>query len=182
MEKSAASLTQFANVLEKIPIFKGLTAEQSTKILSICVKKAFSKKEIICQTGDESNNMYILLTGLLQVTLSDGKELSRIRPINIFGEMGLFTGERRSANVSPMNDSIILIIHKQELFKLFRDDSEIAIRVLLNVIHDMAKKLRKNNEIIEALKKICPPGEATMVISKALMETEEYRRIRSKPE
>ncbi len=125
--------------------------------------------------------MYILLTGLLQVTLSDGKELSRIRPINIFGEMGVFTGERRSANVSAMNDSIVLIIHKPNLFKLFREESEIGIRVLLNIIDDMAKKLRKNNDIIEALKKICPPGESTMIISKAQIETAEYRRLRSKP-
>lgn len=182
MEKSNPPQTQFVSILEKIPIFRGLTSQQGMKILGICVKKGYSKKAIVCRAGEESNEMYILLKGILQVTLSDGKELFRIHPIGIVGEMGVFTGERRSANVLVMNDSILMIIHKQELFKLFRDDSELGIRILVNVIRDLSKKLRKNNEIIEALKKICPPGEAKLVISKTLLDTEEYRRVRTKPQ
>ena len=180
MNKATTAQSQIISVLEKVPIFQGLTPQQSKKILGVCTKKAIPKKQILCRTGDESKEMYILLAGLLNITLNDGKELSRINPIGIVGEMGLFTGERRSANVTAAQDSVIFILSLQNLLSLFRADSEIAIRILMNVIKDMSHKLRKNNDIIEALEKLCPPAEAAMVIKKTLRETEEYRQVKAK--
>lgn len=167
--------TEYLQILGKIPIFKGLTPKQCNRILKICSKRTVAQDEVICSAGDESNEMFILIKGLLRVTFPNGKELSRIQPVGIVGEMGVFTGERRSAKVTAMIDSLILVIHKTEILKLFRYDSDLKTHVLINVIQDLCTKVRANNMIIEEMKKICSPGESTMLIDKLLSTPDEKK-------
>ena len=98
--------------------------------------------------------MFILIKGILKVVFPDGKELSRISPVETVGEMGLFTAERRSASVVAVEDSILLAIYKKELMNLFRKESDVGIQILTNVISDMSNKLKKSNTTIEELKKL----------------------------
>jgi CRP-like cAMP-binding protein len=111
--------------------------------------------------------MYILVKGKLDVTFSDGKVLSHVSPADIVGEMGIFTGERRSAGVVTAENSTVISIHKSELFKLFRKDTKFTICILMNIIKDITKKLKKNNMIIEEMRKSCPPELYKLIISKA---------------
>lgn len=155
---------QLIEILEKIPLFHGLSVHQFKSILRICSRRNILRGDTICRIGEESWEFFILLQGALKITFEDGKELSRIDPIGIAGEMGVFTNERRSANIMAVRHSILLSIHKMELMKLFRHDADLGIRVLLNVISDLAKKLRRNNLIIQDLKQYCPPGISTGII------------------
>jgi CRP-like cAMP-binding protein len=159
---------QLIEILQKIPLFQGLALHQFKKVLRICARRTFTEDEMLFHSGDESWEMFILLRGELKVTFVDGKELSRIEPIGLVGEMGVFTGQRRSATTLAAAPSILLSIHKMELLKLFRHDADLGIRVLLNVILDLSAKLRRDNEIIENLKQYCPPGTLTGIISAKL--------------
>ena len=159
-------------ILEKIPIFKGLSIDQFKRIINICSNRNLTVNEILCRTEDESYEMFILIKGLLKVVFSNGKELSRVSPIGIVGEMGVFTNERRSASVLAASESIILSINKKELFWLFRSDSDLGTRILMNVINDIANKLKKNNILIEELKQVCPPNKYSRVLSESLVNGE----------
>ena len=143
----------YIGILEKIPMFKGLRVDQFKKILHICSKQIFLLDEVICAEGDESFRMFILLKGSLKVIFADGKEFSRISSVGMVGEMGVFTGERRSASVVGAEEGVLISIHKAELFKLFRHDTDLGIKILLNVILDVSHKLKKSNAIIDELKK-----------------------------
>jgi CRP-like cAMP-binding protein len=156
---------QLIEILQKIPLFRGLSLHQFKKVLHICTRRVFAEGEALFHAGDESWEIFILLRGTLKVTFEDGKELSRIEPIGIVGEMGVLTGQRRSATTLTAVPSILLSLHKMELLKLFRHDADLGIRVLLNVILDLSAKLRRDNEIIGDLKEICPPGASTGIIS-----------------
>ena len=164
---------RFIKILEKIPVFKDLSVDQFQKLINICSKRIYKKDEQICVGGDESYEMFILLEGELKVTIPNGKEISRVKPVGIVGEMGIFTGETRSASVLASTDSIVLIINKPELLSLFQQDCILAARILMNVIKDLSHKLKKNNVIIEEMRQICMPGEFTKILSKALMENDE---------
>jgi len=160
-------------ILEKIPIFKSLSIDQFKRIINICSNRNLTVNEVLCRAEDESYEMFILIKGLLKVVFSNGKELSRISPIGIVGEMGVFTNERRSASVVAASKCIILSINKRELFWLFRSDSDLGIRILMNVVNDMAHKLKKNNILIEELRQICPPNKYSKILSQVLMNPEE---------
>lgn len=155
---------RLVEVLEKIPLLRGLSLNQFKKILGICAKRTFIKDEILCRTGEESFEIFILLMGALKVTFEDGKELSRIIPIGIVGEMGVLTGDRRSATIIAAEDSLLLSIHKTELMRVLRADADLATHVLMNVIDDLSEKIRRDNRIMDDLRQVCPPGRWTHII------------------
>ena len=168
----AKNYYQFIKILKKIPIFKELTIQQFQMILNICSKQFYKKNEKLFLKGDDSHEMFILIQGELKITFRDGKEFSRIHPVGFVGEMGIFTSQPRSATVEAATDSILLTIHKTELFKLFEKDCFIATHILMNVIKDLSCKLRNDNIIIEELRQMSFPGDFTKVLSKILTENE----------
>jgi len=134
---------------KKIPMFKGLTTEQLKKMLNICAKKVYPNQEHIFRIGEESNNMFILLKGKISIMFDSGIELQSITPAGTVGEMGIFTGEKRSASVFAVSDCTVLNFNKEEMFKLFSKDNDLSIKILLNVIKDLSQRIRKDNEQLE---------------------------------
>ena len=141
----------YMSILKKIPIFKGLNMNQFHNILSICKQTMIARNEYIFQAGEESGSMFILIKGQLNVILPDGRILTRINPPGIVGEMGVFTKVQRSATICTKNDSILLVIKKPELSRLFLTNCELHVKILLNIITDLSNKVRKDNKIIEFL-------------------------------
>ncbi|MBN1292792.1 MAG: protein kinase [Candidatus Latescibacteria bacterium] len=163
---------QVIDVLGRIPIFRGLSLPQLKKILGICSKRTLYKDEILCYIDEESFNIFILIKGMLRITFREGKELSRIIPLGIVGEMGVFTGEKRSAMVIAANECVVLDILKSDLFEVLHNDSDMGIIVLKNVIDDLAKKLRINNVIIEKLEQVCDIEDYSAIISQVLPDSQ----------
>lgn len=155
---------QFVSVLQKIPVFKHLTVDQFSKLLSISRTISMKPHQLLCVAGEESHEMYVLLSGELTVIGARGEELSRITSIGIVGEMGLFTGEDRSATVEVAEDAIVLVIGRDELFELFKTDHGLALQILSNVIRDLSRKLKQNNIVIEELRHVCKPETMAMTI------------------
>ena len=56
---------------------------------------------MVFMEGDRPGELYILTEGLLKVTFK-GKEVNKILPISTVGEMGVFTGEPRSATITSV--------------------------------------------------------------------------------
>ena len=137
--------------LKNMSIFKGLTEEQLNKMVRICSKKKFAYQEEIYRINDKSEDMFIILKGKISISFNTGIALQNIVPTGVVGEMGVFTGETRSATVIAGTDCLVLNINKYELIKLFRNDIELWVKIQSNVIRDLAHKVRKDNEIIEEL-------------------------------
>ena len=141
------------DILKKIPIFKGLTSYQYQQILNICFKKIFVKEQFICQEVDESNEMYIIISGQLQVMFHNKTVLTTISPISLVGELVFFTGGQGFSSVITTTESIVISIHKNEFFNLLKRDSNLSFSILMNVISELVHKLRKGDKIIDDLKK-----------------------------
>ena len=146
--------SQLIEVLRKIPLFKGLGLLQFKEMLRICGRRNFKEGESVCRMGEESLEFFILLQGTLKVLLEDDKVIARIEPIGVVGEMGVFTGEKRSANIVAATPSLVLTIHRMEIMKLFRMDVDMGIRIHQNVIQELASKIRRDNTIIQQLRKL----------------------------
>ena len=164
---------QIIDVLERIPIFKGLSFEQFKEILMICSRQILNEGETLCHAGEESHEIFILIRGKLRITFEDGKEFSRIRPLGIVGEMGVFTGDKRAATVIAASKCIILTINKYDLFKIINNNPKLGLLVQSNVIEDLTRKMKTNNVIIEELKQITPPDKFSAIISRIFMDIDD---------
>ena len=154
-------------------MFNELKVEQIKEIFRICSIKKLAKDDILCHTGDESNHIYILIAGFLRATLKDGSQLSHISPLWTIGEMGVFSGERRSATVIAGSECRLLTIHKTELFRVFRNDPVLGKQVAMNINKYLAHKLRINQAIIEELKALCTQEEYSKIINRVLKNLDE---------
>ena len=98
-------------VLRKIPIFKGLSPSQVKKILGLCVHKSYELGSQVCRSNSPSDEMYILLSGELIVVTGEGIRVATILPVTTVGEMGVITGQPRSASVEVKKPSNIFAVH-----------------------------------------------------------------------
>ena len=87
-------------VIEKIPMFKNLGPENARKVLMGCEFRNAGPWEVLCQHKGASNELFILLSGRLGIFSGDNVQLAAVQPVAPVGEMGLITGESRSATVN----------------------------------------------------------------------------------
>ncbi len=145
-------MDQSFEVLKEIPLFDGLTPANLQQIHNLCNLQQFSAGVTICEAGSASTEMFILLEGNLAVCTSGGFEVARISPVGVVGEMGLFTGEPRSADVLTTDGVIVFQIRRDTVRELFVKHREICVRVLRNVIRILSQKINHTNSQIEDLK------------------------------
>ncbi len=136
--------------MEILPILRELTDEQFESLLSICIKKELPALTVIFEEGNQSEDMYILTEGSLKV-LFGGKRVGEIYPVSTVGEMGVFTGEPRSARVITVTKCTLLRIMKNDLFEVLEKDKDFYIKFQKVMFQDVAYKLRMTNETIAKL-------------------------------
>lgn len=90
-------------IVQKIQIFKGLTTGRIRKILASCSHKIYQVGELVCRSNIPSDEMSILIAGELAVVTVEGLRVVTISPVTTVGEMGVFTGQPRSATVEAQS-------------------------------------------------------------------------------
>jgi CRP-like cAMP-binding protein len=132
-------------LIGRIPIFSGLPAGGCETILSLCTKIALDRGDILCTRGEPSDSMFLLLFGKLAVRIEDSAVIATIDPVTSIGEMGVFTGEPRSATVEAMERSALLRLASADIDHLTEAHPEIGIPVMRNVIRILAERVSADN-------------------------------------
>jgi len=119
-------------VIKRIDLFQVLTPEEQ-KLVADGMKKvqANEGENIICQ-GDEDNSMFILVEGLLSVYIKEGdveQMVAHIYPGHFFGEMSLFTGEKRVATVKSNVDAVLYELPLQAMEPIMKNRPELADKI-----------------------------------------------------
>lgn len=73
--------------------------------------------ETIIVENEIGDNVYILQSGALKVT-AGGHLVAQLEAVEIFGEMAIFNGARRSASVSTIAPSTVLCFSKAQFIAL----------------------------------------------------------------
>ena len=132
-------------VLEKIPFFRGLSSGQVRKILGACNHRSCRPGEKLCRNNTASDEMYILLSGELAVVTAEGVKFARIVPVTTVGEMGIVTGQPRSATVEVLEPSNVLVIRKAQFDPMLREDPDMRLTVYRHIIDVLSSKLNNDN-------------------------------------
>ena len=93
-------------VLQKISVFKGLELEHIQRLLRVGTSQTYGIGEQVYSIGEPSDEMLVLLQGKMVVTSAGGEELGDLGPGMLTGEMGVFTNQPRSANISSVDRSV----------------------------------------------------------------------------
>jgi len=112
-------------------------AELAAPLAAAGTPRAYPKRTVIFQEGDESDHVFVVLSGRLKVFLAngDGREivLDILGPGQFFGEMTL-DGGPRSASVMTLEPSRLSLVRRDEVRRFFATDPDAAFELLTIVI------------------------------------------------
>jgi small-conductance mechanosensitive channel/CRP-like cAMP-binding protein len=129
--------------INNIPIFVPLNDDEIEKIASASKLRVFAPGEKIVRKGQKGNSMFVVHDGSVTVQIrEDGvvKPIRQLKEGGFFGEMGLFTGEPRTATVVADEETQVVEIKH----------------------HCMKPILEANPELVEAFSKIIDERRAAL--------------------
>ncbi|MEN3038753.1 MAG: Crp/Fnr family transcriptional regulator [Candidatus Kryptonium sp.] len=137
--------------LRNVSIFEELPERDLEKIANLGTRKTFTKGNVILMEDEIGSALFIIINGKVKVSRLDetGREviLSILGPGEVFGEMSLLDGMKRSATVSAITDTEVLIIYRDDFLNLLNKYPQIAISLL----RELAQRLRKADMQIKSL-------------------------------
>lgn len=137
--------------LRTVPLFQGLPDDRLAAVARCAMMRRIGRGQAVVRAGDRTDFVYFVLTGSLKVTVSDedGREviLSILGQGELFGEMGMFGEQTRSASVVAVVPSDLVQISKQDFRRAMEDNFEIAWRIMTK----LADRLRNADRKIESL-------------------------------
>lgn len=114
-ERSHARRTVSAEELvANFPLFSGLTPEQREVLLLHFEMRKLQPGERIIHVGDEADAVYFISKGEVEVAPRSRRDRIKLQAGSFFGEMALLSGERRSADVTALDFTKLLVLRKRD--------------------------------------------------------------------
>ncbi len=152
--------------LKAIPIFSSLDGNQLRLILSKCRRASTPRGTVIIGQDEDGCDLYYIIDGAVKISRihKDGREviLDTLQKGDFFGELSFVDSGQRSATVTALIPSTILILPREHFLKLLKKNGDIGIGIL----SVLASRLRKADETIETLTFLDVAGR----VAKLLME------------
>ena len=112
------------------------------------LKQKFLPDEYIFKQGEKGDKAYLLLDGRIAIEV-DGKKVSEISEMEIFGEMSLILKKTRTASIRVLKPSIVLPIDK----KILADLLEKSPPIIKSMVKQLSYRLAQCDCEIKSLKK-----------------------------
>jgi len=134
---------QVDKLIQHVELFHGFSREEVVKIFSKGMTMRVSKGETVFYKGTVGSQMYVVLGGTVGVFDND-KIIAKLRTGDMFGEMAIVNQEPRSATVIAVEDSKLFVLSEDTFKRLLT--KHVAIRLLMNIIHTLSKRLKNTNQ------------------------------------
>jgi small-conductance mechanosensitive channel/CRP-like cAMP-binding protein len=134
--------------LSDVEIFAPLSDEETQNLAEKCEAKIFSPNEPIVRKGQQGNSMFVVHRGSVKIQIVENgvpRTVNTLYEGEIFGEMGLFTGEPRAANVVAAEETEVLEIKHTAVKPLFKKNPNLA-EALSQTIAERKALLSSANE------------------------------------
>jgi CRP/FNR family cyclic AMP-dependent transcriptional regulator len=171
------------------PPFLGLSEQDIAALSRRAVTRSFPKNSIIVNEGDETDTLYIILSGRVKVFLAneEGKEivLDTQGPGEYFGEMVLDEGPR-SASVMTLEPSRFQLIPRDDVKTLLTTHPDFAMHLVCKLIYrgrvltEHVKSLALKNvyeRFSKLLHELSVPENGKRVMHEKLSQQEMANRI-----
>lgn len=133
-------------LLHRVRAFSALSPEDLEHVAQVVVPRSFGAGEVVFKEGDEGSTCYVVRSGRMRAVRAHpgGRSitLAHFGPGDIFGEMAMFDGERRSATVESVEDSDAIAILSADMHRLVRQYPDISVKLIVA----LGRRLRETNE------------------------------------
>jgi len=136
--------------IAKFQIFQGLSPEEINHISLLGQEVEYENEEIIFEDSRLPSDFFILLDGRASVEMDvphmdkDGRkrvQLAILRGGDVFGEIGLLEGKRRSASVKAIEKVLALKINGKKLTKFLRGNPHAGYQLMRNLALILSQRI-----------------------------------------
>ncbi len=128
--KGAEEIEERATALARVELFDSLTDEERRDLAPRLRYAPFARGEAMTRQGAEAHWLYLITKGKAEVRISGAGNLNeRVAELHegdIFGEMGMMTGEPRLATVIALTDVECYRLDKESFHDILQKRPEIA--------------------------------------------------------
>ena len=113
--------------------------------------KTYQKGDTLFREGDESQDLYFLVSGHLEILKGDKKIAEITEQGAMFGELSSLLGAKRTATVQAENEVRVLRIPKNEVSTFLKDFPGVAQKIT----EIIARRLEESSQAVYGLRQIC---------------------------
>jgi len=128
--KQAREMAHRVAVLEQVEMLSSLSSEERVQLATFMRLAPFGRGEVITRQNATAHWLYVLTKGEVEVKVraDNGAEklVTRMSAPNVFGEMGVVTGEPRTASVIAATEVECYRLDKEAFLRVLKERSEIA--------------------------------------------------------
>jgi len=172
-------------VLRGVPLFECLEHDQLAGLANVTSLQKFARNALVILAEDQGDSFFIIRSGRVKVSVTgpDGREiiLSQLGSGEFFGELSLLDGHPRSADVTTLERTELLMIRRRDFARVIEEHPVIPTHLMVT----LASRLRKSDRQVAGLALL---GIAERISSVLLTlaqeqgeETEEGIVIRKRP-
>ncbi len=136
--------------LQKVVLFQDLEAASLVTLASLLLVKKFTAGTVIFRELDNSDALYIVEQGTVVVSKHVSGDvdmvLTRFKPGDFFGEMGLFDNAPRSATANVETDALLWRLDRSVFHDIFSHHPEMAAKICYRLVTIFIERLRVTNE------------------------------------
>ena len=142
---------ELTSFLRRVPLFDSLGDDEINALAELAFSRKFDKGQLIILADESGDTLFIIRKGRVKVSLihEDGREfiLSMLGEGEVFGELALLDDQPRSANVSALEETDLLMLRRTDFLQLVQGIPQIAVALL----EELASRLRRTDEQVGGL-------------------------------
>jgi small-conductance mechanosensitive channel/CRP-like cAMP-binding protein len=141
-----------AERLAAVDIFAPLSAEETTMLAKAASSHVFAPGETVIRAGDPGSSMFVVHNGRVSVQISENGRARTVATLSegaFFGEMALFTGEPRTANIVAVEETEVLEIGHAAMKQVF-DANPDLVESLTHIITERRQALAATEDLSDS--------------------------------
>jgi CRP/FNR family transcriptional regulator, cyclic AMP receptor protein len=149
----AWSLTLFTvvtpvDLLARVDLFAEFHPDELSRLAGVSIREELRRGDIIFREGDAPDRLYVVLEGRIAISKrsADGREavVALMEPGDLFGDMGLFQPQGRSAEARALEPSAVLAVTFDPVREIYENRPEL----LWGVVALLADRVRTMDDVL----------------------------------
>lgn len=129
-------------MLESIELFASFTEDELAALANSATTQKLSRNDVLFVEGDEPDHVYVAVSGRIAIVNRsiDGREsvIALMEAGDLFGEMGLFDNEGRSAGARALEPSVVIELPYGPIRNIYTERPQL----LWEVVRLLARRIR----------------------------------------
>lgn len=148
---TSGSARDIVRALSRTPLFSGLDGVTLAALAAVATRRAWYAGAVLFQRGDAGEDMLILVSGRVRLSISTaaGKELvlRHLGPGEVLGEFSLIDGEPRSADATVTEPTAAIVLHRHGFDRVAAAHPQLG----LALARHLCRLLRQTNYQMESI-------------------------------